>query len=166
MKHALGGRRSPRKRSRESGPPPVDHLVAWGLQPSQWRTSGVLVPPPQRAVLVWRLADHPSVADAALRARRAYDALAERGTPLRADSTPRGIEVVLPLRAVVTHLALLAEWGILPDTVLVSDGGQLDEIDALQREVTRLRAPVVVAAGEALEDGWIAELRRAAWLEA
>jgi hypothetical protein len=106
------------------------------------------------------------VADAALRARRAYDALAGRGTPLRADATPRGIEVVLPLRAVVTHLALLAEWGILPDTVLVSDGGQLDEIDALQREVTRLRAPVVVAAGEALEDGWIAELRRAAWLEA
>lgn len=142
-----------------------DHLVAWGLQPSQWRTSGLRVSPAQQAVLLWRRCDEPALSIAALRARRAYDALAERGSAMRADSTERGIEVILPLEAVVAHLGLLAEWSILPDAILVSDGAPLGRLDALQSEITRVGARVQVEIGEPLEDGWMKELRQAAGLE-
>jgi hypothetical protein len=143
-----------------------DHLVAWGLQPSQWRTSGPRVPAAQQAVLLWRRCDEPALSAAALRARRAYDALAERGTAVRADSTERGIEVVLPLRAIIEHVPLLAEWSILPDALLVSDAAPLAWLDRLQSVVTRVARQVEVEIGEPLEDGWMKELRQAAGLEA
>lgn len=167
MRHRLGSRHDrpdPAPGGRAAGQD--DHLVAWGLQPSQWRTSGPRVPPAQQAVLMWRRCEEPALSKAALRARRAYDALAERGTAVRADSTERGIEVVLPLQAVIEHLPLLAEWSILPDAVLVSDSAPLAWLDKLQGEVTRVARQVDVELGEPLDDGWMKELRQAAGLEA
>jgi hypothetical protein len=141
------------------------HLVAWGLQPSQWRTTGTRVRPPQQAVLLWRQRDEPAMSEGSLRARRAYDALVERGAPVRADATQRGIEVVLPLAAVATHLRLLSEWSILPDAILVAASAAATEVEAVFAEKKRIPTPIEVEVGEPLEDGWITELRQAARLE-
>ncbi|HET8587576.1 MAG TPA: hypothetical protein VFM74_06840 [Candidatus Limnocylindria bacterium] len=167
MRHRLGSRRERAERSPATGRAAGqdDHLVAWGLRPSQWRTSGPRVPAAQESVLLWRRREEPALAAAALRARRAYDALLERGTAVRADSTERGIEVVLPLQAVIEHLPLLAEWSILPDVVLVSDSAPLAWLDRLQGQVTGVAPQVEVEIGEPLEDGWMKELRQAAGLE-
>ncbi len=142
-----------------------EHLVAWGLQPAQWRTSGKRVRAAQQAVLLWRLRPEPALSEASLRARRAYDALAERGTAVRADATQRGIEVVLPLTAVAQHIKLLADWSILPDVILVAASAPTHQVEALFEAMKKVPSPVEVEIGEPLEDGWITELRQAARLQ-
>jgi hypothetical protein len=115
-----------------------DHplVSAWGLQPAQWQPVGGRVPYSQRAVLLWRT---DGESEPALRARRAYDTIFPTGTPCSADSTPRGIEIVVPLAVAGRTLRRLAGPGNLPDAVIVDPAAHVALLRALRQEVRRLR---------------------------
>lgn len=132
-------------------------LSAWGLQPAQWRPVGSMALVRQRAALVWRL-DAADASDVALRARRAYDRLGELGVTVAADTTPRGIEVTLPLGRVALALRILAERSILPDAVLVTDP-PADKLRALRREIAAYRRSVDLVIGEAVDSDPLRALR-------
>lgn len=105
-------------------------LSAWGLHPDQWRPVGSMALIRQRATFLWRIDGPHPVEDVSLRARRAYDRLGELGTTVSAESTPDGIEVVLPLGRVPVALRTLAALSTLPDAVRVEDAppAQLREL--------------------------------------
>lgn len=110
----------------------------------------------QRAALLWRA--HGDVADLALRVRRAYDRLGELGMTVSADSTPRGIEVTLPLGRVALALRILADRSILPDAVLVTDP-PAEQLRRLRRDLSRYRREVQLVVGDELETDPLAALR-------
>jgi hypothetical protein len=157
----------PFPRFRRSDPAPASsrppYRVAWGLEPSQWRPLGGRIGEDRRATLLWVVADAVPD-DVALRARRAYDAIAERGTPLVAQATPRGIEIDLPVDAVAPQLRRLAGYGILPDAVLVTARVGVGELRTLRTELKRLRPEVPVSVVDEADDAWIADLRRTSGL--
>lgn len=129
-------------------------LSAWGLQPAQWRPVGSMAIIRQRASLLWRA--HGDVADLALRVRRAYDRLGELGFTVSADSTPRGIEITLPLGRVALALRLLADRSILPDAVLIGSAPG-DQLRILRREIASFRRTVELIIGDELEvDSFVA----------
>lgn len=148
----------------EIAPGGQPYLTAWGLEPMQWRPLGGRIADDERATLVWVVHGDELPDDVALRARRAYDAIAERGTPLVAETTPRGIEIDLPVSTVAAHLRHLGGYGILPDAVLVTPRVSIAHVRALRAELKRLRPEVPLSVAEELDDGWIAELRRASGL--
>ena len=125
----------------------IRFLSAWGLQPAQWRPVGSMGMVRDRACLRWSLDREGSVHDVSLRARRAYDRLAELGTTVSADLTPRGIEITLPLGRVELALRILADLHVTPDAVVVGDppAAQLRE---LRRVVAALRRDVELVIGE------------------
>jgi hypothetical protein len=131
-------------------------LSAWGLQPAQWRPVGSMAVVRQRAALLWRT--HGDVADLALRVRRAYDRLGELGVTVAADSTPRGIEIALPLGRVALALRILADRSILPDAVLVADP-PAEQLRRLRRELAGYRRAVDLVVGDELETDPLAALR-------
>lgn len=131
-------------------------LAAWGLQPAQWRPIGSMALIRQRASLLWRA--HGEVADLALRVRRAYDRLGELGVTVSADSTPRGIEITLPLGRVALALRILADRSILPDAVLIGSAPG-DQLRALRREISSHRRSVELVIGDELEVDPIAAIR-------
>lgn len=102
----------------------------------------------ERAVLLWR--DHGQAADLALRVRRAYDRLGELGVTVAADSTPRGVEILLPLGRVALALRILADRSILPDAVLVGSAPG-DQLRTLRREIAAFRRSVELIIGDELE---------------
>ena len=133
-------------------------LSAWGLEPAQWRPVGSMRVIRQRAAFLWRLDGAASVQDVSLRARRAYDRLAELGTTVSADSTPRGIEIVLPLARVILALRILGDLLVTPDAVLVESPppAQLRE---LRRMLAGLRPEVELIIGDTSGSDPIAALR-------
>lgn len=120
-------------------------LSAWGLQPAQWHPVGSLVRVRQRASLLWRddSADEP---DLLLRVRRAYDRLGELGVTVAADTTPRGVEIAVPLGRVSVALRILAERSILPDAVVVGDP-EPEQLRRLRRELAACRPSVELITG-------------------
>lgn len=136
----------------------ADHLSlsAWGLQPAQWRPVGSMAIIRQRASLLWRA--HGDVADLALRVRRAYDRLGELGVTVSADSTPRGIEIIVPLGRVALALRILADRSILPDAVLIGSAPG-DQLRVLRREIASFRRSVELIIGDELEVDPLAALR-------
>ncbi len=160
-----------RRFSRTVPPSPIDpaegdprYLTAWGLEPVQWRPSGGRIADDERATLLWAVHGDDLPDDVALRARRAYDAIAERGTRLVAEATRRGIEIDLPIDAVAEHMRHLATYAILPDAVLVTPHVPSGAVRALRGELKRLRPEVALSVGDEADDGWIAELRRSSGL--
>jgi exoribonuclease R len=151
----------PRSEVAQAGQP---YLTAWGLEPVQWRPLGGRITDDERATLVWLVHGDELPDDVALRARRAYDAIAERGTRLVAEATQRGIEIDLPITAVAGHMRHLGGYGILPDAVLVTRRVPSAHVRALRAELKRLRPEVPLSVAEELDDGWIAELRRTSGL--
>lgn len=135
-----------------------DHLFlsAWGLQPAQWRPVGSMALVRQRAALLWRTGS--GVEDLALRVRRAYDRLGELGVTVSADSTPRGVEITLPLGRVSVALRILADRSILPDAVLLADP-PADQLRILRREVGGFRRSVELIIGDDADHDPIAALR-------
>ena len=135
-----------------------DHLdlSAWGLQPAQWRPVGSQALVRERAVFLWRT--RGDVADLALRVRRAYDRLGEVGVTVAADSTPRGIEIVLPLDRVPVALRILVEGAIAPDAVLVEDP-PAERLRMLRREIGGYRREIELVIGDGGAADPIAELR-------
>jgi transposase InsO family protein len=131
-------------------------LSAWGLQPAQWRPVGSMAIVRQRAALLWRA--HGDVADLALRVRRAYDRLGELGMTVSADSTPRGIEITLPLGRVALALRILADRSILPDAVLVGSAPG-DQLRVLRRAINAHRRNVELVIGDDLEVDPLAAIR-------
>jgi transposase InsO family protein len=131
-------------------------LSAWGLRPAQWRPVGSLALVRERATLLWRT--EGEVADLALRVRRAYDRLGELGITVAADSTPRGVEIRLPLHRLAVALRILADRSILPDAVLLSDP-PADQLRALRREVAAYRRSVELVIGDEADHDPISLLR-------
>jgi len=123
-------------------------LSAWGLSPAQWRPIGSMAVVRQRASLLWRV--EGEVTDLALRVRRAYDRLGELGVTVSADSTPRGIEITLPLGRVALALRILADRSILPDAVLISSAPG-DQLRILRREISAFRRSVELVIGDELD---------------
>ncbi len=157
----------PRFGRREANPPPhveQPYRTAWGLDPVQWRPLGGRISDEERATLLWVIRGDELPDDVALRARRAYDAIAERGTPLVAEATQRGIEIDLPVEAVPAHLRRLGGYAILPDAVLVTRRVPSAQVRSLRTELKRLRPEVPLSVSEEPDDGWIAELRRTSGL--
>lgn len=153
------GRRDPTPAHRDQ-----PYRTAWGLDPVQWRPSGGRITDDERATLLWVVHGDELPDDVALRARRAYDAIAERGTPLVAEATRRGIEIDLPVEAVPGHLRRLGGYAILPDAVLVTRRVPSAQVRSLRTELKRLRPEVPLSVTEEPDDGWIAELRRTSGL--
>lgn len=149
-----------------AGPADVEqaYRTAWGLDPVQWRPLGGRITDSERVTLLWVIHGDELPDDVALRARRAYDAIAERGTPLVAEATQRGIEIDLPVEAVPAHLRRLGGYAILPDAVLVTRRVPSAQVRALRAELKRLRPEVPLSVSEELDGGWIAELRRTSGL--
>lgn len=131
-------------------------LSAWGLQPAQWRPIGSMAIAGERASLLWRA--RGEVADRALRVRRAYDRLGELGITVSADSTPRGIEITLPLARVALALRILADRSILPDAVLIGSAGG-GQLRMPRREISAFRPTVELIIGDQLEVDPIAAMR-------
>ena len=131
-------------------------LSAWGLQPAQWRPVGSMAIVRQRASLLWRT--QGDLADLALRVRRAYDRLGELGMTISADSTPRGIEITLPLGRVALALRILADRSILPDAVLIG-AAPGDRLRILRREIASFRRSVELVIGDELEVDPLAVIR-------
>lgn len=131
-------------------------LSAWGLQPAQWRPIGSMAVVRQRSTLLWRT--HREVADLALRVRRAYDRLGELGMTVAADSTPRGLEITLPLGRVGLALRILAERSILPDAVLVASA-PADQLRVLRREIGAYRRGIELVIGDELGHDPLAAIR-------
>lgn len=157
----------PRFGRSDTPPAPADdqgYRTAWGLEPAQWRPLGGRITDEQRATLLWVVHGDELPDDVALRARRAYDAIAERGTPLVAETTARGIEINLPVEAVPAHLRRLAGYAILPDAVLVTSRVPTASLRTLRTELKRLRPEVPLSVADESDDGWIAELRRSSGL--
>jgi hypothetical protein len=157
----------PRFGRREANPPAhteQPYRPAWGLEPVQWRPLGGRINDEERATLLWVIRGDELPDDVALRARRAYDAIAERGTPLVAEATQRGIEIDLPVEAVPAHLRRLGGYAILPDAVLVTRRVPSAQVRSLRTELKRLRPEVPLSVSEEPDDGWIAELRRTSGL--
>jgi hypothetical protein len=157
----------PRFGRREANPPAhteQPYRTAWGLEPVQWRPLGGRINDEERATLLWVIRGDELPDDVALRARRAYDAIAERGTPLVAEATQRGIEIDLPVEAVPAHLRRLGGYAILPDAVLVTRRVPSAQVRSLRTELKRLRPEVPLSVSEEPDDGWIAELRRTSGL--
>ncbi len=140
------------------------YLTAWGLEPVQWRPLGGRITDDERATLVWVVRGDELPDDVALRARRAYDAIAERGTRLVAETTTRGIEIDLPVTAVAGHLRHLAGYGILPDAILVTRHVPSAHVRDLRAELKGLSQEVQLSVAAELDDSWIAELRRTSGL--
>ena len=153
-------------RREATAPPHADqpYRTAWGLDPVQWRPLGGRISEDERATLLWVIHGDELPDDVALRARRAYDAIAERGTPLVAEATQRGIEIDLPVEAVAAHLRRLGGYAILPDAVLVTRRVPSAQVRSLRAELKRLRPEVPLSVSEEPDDGWIAELRRTSGL--
>lgn len=124
-----------------------EHLYqsAWGLQPAQWRPVGSMFRVRQRAAMLWR-PDRVDRSDLLLAVRRAYDRLGELGITVAADSTPRGIEIVVPLGKVAVALRILADRSLLPDAVLVSDP-PADQLRVLRRELAAYRPAIELVTG-------------------
>ena len=120
-------------------------LSAWGLHPAQWRPVGSLFRIRQRASLLWR-SDSADESDLMLRVRRAYDRLGELGITVAADTTPRGIEIAVPLGRVSVALRILAERSILPDAVVVGDA-EAEQLRRLRRELAAYRPSVELITG-------------------
>ena len=120
-------------------------LSAWGLQPAQWRPVGSMALVRERATLLWRTQD--AVEDLALRVRRAYDRLGELGVTVVADSTPRGVEITIPLNRVTVALRILADRSILPDAVLLPDP-PADQLRAVRRELATYRRTLELVIGD------------------
>jgi hypothetical protein len=153
--------RSPDERSPRTEQP---YRTAWGLEPVQWRPLGGRITDDERATLVW-IGDGEELPDeVALRARRAYAAIAERGTRLVAQATQRGIEIDLPVDAVAAHLRHLGGYAILPDAVFVTRRVPTAHVRTLRAELKRLRPEVPLSVADEIDDGWIAELRRTSGL--
>ena len=131
-------------------------LSAWGLQPAQWRPIGSMAIVRQRAALLWRV--HGEVADLALRVRRVYDRLGELGMTVSADTTPRGVEITLPLGRVALALRILADRSILPDAVLVGSAPG-DQLRMLRREISAHRRGVELIIGDDLDVDPLAAIR-------
>jgi hypothetical protein len=131
-------------------------LSAWGLQPDQWRPIGSMALVRQRAALLWRTG--AEVADLALRVRRAYDRLGELGVTVSADSTHRGLEIVLPLGRVALALRILADRSILPDAVLVSSA-PAEQLRTLRREIAAHRRGIDLVIGDELDIDPLAAIR-------
>jgi hypothetical protein len=131
-------------------------LTAWGLEPAQWRPVGRMALVRQRAALLWRTGSGRE--DLALRVRRAYDRLGELGVTVAADSTPRGVQITLPLNRVSVALRILADRSILPDAVLLSDP-PADQLRTLRREVGAFRRTVELIIGDDADHDPVATLR-------
>ena len=110
----------------------------------------------ERASLLWRA--RGEVADRALRVRRAYDRLGELGITVSADSTPRGIEITLPLARVALALRILADRSILPDAVLIGSAGG-GQLRMPRREISAFRPTVELIIGDQLEVDPIGAMR-------
>jgi hypothetical protein len=111
----------------------------------------------QRAALLWRT-DSADASDLALRVRRAYDRLGELGVTVAADSTPRGIEIILPLSRVGVALRILADRSTLPDAVLLGDA-PADQLRALRRAIGTHRREVELVIGDELEVDSLSAIR-------
>lgn len=122
-------------------------LSAWGLYPAQWRPVGSMAVVRQRAAFLWRHSAASSAHDVSLRACRAYDRLGELGTTVSADSTSRGIEVVLPLGRVALALRILGDLRVMPDAVLVDDPPPT-QLRELRRMLGGLRPKIELVIGE------------------
>ena len=111
----------------------------------------------QRASLLWR-PDRPDPSDLLLAVRRAYDRLGELGITVAADSTPRGIEIAVPLVKVAVAMRILADRSLLPDAVLVSDP-PADQLRVLRRELGAYRPAIELVTGNEGVPDPIDELR-------
>ena len=136
-----------------------EHLYqsAWGLQPAQWRPVGSMFRIRQRAALLWRT-DRAEASDLLLAVRRGYDRLGELGITVAADSTPRGIEIVVPLGRVSVAMRILADRSLLPDAVVVSDP-PADQLRVLRRELAAFRPAIELITGNEVVPDPIDELR-------
>ena len=130
---------------------------AWGLQPAQWRPVGSLFRVRQRACLLWRI-ESADDTDLLLRVRRAYDRLGELGVTVAADTTPRGIEITLPLGRVSVALRILADRSILPDAVVVGEPAA-EQLRTLRRELAAYRRSVELITGAQAAPDPLDELR-------